>query len=40
MTVSVMFLQVMVGGALAVTLLAPVVLVVLWVRDWRAGRLW
>lgn len=40
MTVSVGFLQVMVGVALAVTLLAPLVLVILWLRDWRMGRLW
>lgn len=40
MIVSVTFLQIMVGAALAVTLLAPFVLLILWVRDWRAGRLW
>lgn len=40
MTVSVGFLEVMVGTALAVTLLAPAVLVILWLRDWRKGRLW
>lgn len=40
MTVSAGFLQVMVGMALAVTLLAPLVLVILWLRDWRKGRLW
>ncbi|MFZ5621431.1 MAG: hypothetical protein ACOY5W_10445 [Pseudomonadota bacterium] len=40
MTVSVGFLEVMVGIALAVTLLAPAVLVILWLRDWRKGRLW
>lgn len=40
MTVSVGFLEVMVGIALAVTLLAPALLVILWLRDWRKGRLW
>lgn len=40
MTVSAGFLSGMVGIALAVTLLAPLVLLVLWLRDWRNGRLW
>lgn len=40
MTVSAGFLAVLVGIALAVTLLAPAVLVILWWRDWRKGRLW
>lgn len=40
MNVSVGFLTGMVSIALAVTLLAPVVLLLLWVRDWRKGRLW
>lgn len=40
MIVPVAFLKIMVVGALAVTLLAPFVLLILWVRDWRAGRLW
>lgn len=40
MTVSAGFLAVMVSIALGVTVVAPVVLLVLWLRDWRAGRLW
>lgn len=40
MMVSVGFLAVLVGIALTVTLLAPAVLVILWWRDWRMGRLW
>ena len=40
MTVSVDFLSWMVMIALAVTSVAPVVLILLWLRDWRAGRLW
>lgn len=40
MTVSVTFLGGMVSIALAVTALAPFVLLWLWLRDWLNGRLW
>ncbi|MFN2308313.1 MAG: hypothetical protein ABR553_01050 [Gammaproteobacteria bacterium] len=40
MTVSVSFLATMVTIALAITCTAPVILLLLWLRDWRAGRLW
>lgn len=40
MTVSVVFLTAMVSVALGVTLVAPIVLLLLWLRDWRKGRLW
>lgn len=40
MTVSVGFLTIMVSVALGVTVVAPIVLMLLWLRDWRKGRLW
>ena len=40
MTVSVGFFSLMVTIALGVTLVAPVVLLMMWLRDWRNGRLW
>jgi hypothetical protein len=40
MTASVDFLEILVKTATAVATLAPIVLVVLWVRDARGGRLW
>lgn len=40
MTVSVGFLTLMVSIALGVTAVAPIILMLLWLRDWRAGRLW
>ncbi len=40
MTVSVSFLTTMVTIALAVTLVSPFVLLILWLRDWRKGKLW
>ncbi len=40
MIASVEFLTVMVGVALAVTAVAPLVLVVLWLKDWNRGHLW
>lgn len=40
MTASVGFLTVLVTGATVVATLAPVVLLVLWIRDARRGRLW
>jgi hypothetical protein len=40
MTASVGLLTILVTAATVVTTLAPVVLVALWVRDARRGRLW
>jgi len=40
MTIPTGLLAVLVGIALAVTVLAPLVLMMLWWRDWRTGRLW
>ena len=40
MTASVEFLEALVTGATVLASLAPVVLLVLWVRDARGGRLW
>lgn len=40
MNVSVGFLTGMVTIALAVTVLAPIILLLLWLRDWHNGRLW
>lgn len=40
MTVSAGSLAFMVGATSAITLLAPLLLVILWLRDWRNRRLW
>lgn len=40
MTVSVSFLSVMVSIALAVTVVAPIALLILWINDWKKGQLW
>jgi len=40
MTASVLLLQILVTAATVAVTAAPVVLVVLWIRDARAGRLW
>lgn len=40
MTITVGFLSTMVTIALAVTILAPVVLLWLWIKDMRRGQLW
>lgn len=40
MSVSVGFLTIMVSVALGVTLVAPIALMLLWLRDWRKGKLW
>ncbi len=40
MTIPTGLLALLVGIALAVTVLAPLVLMMLWWRDWRTGRLW
>jgi len=40
MTISVSALTLLVGAATLATMLAPLVLVILWVRDWIRRRLW
>jgi hypothetical protein len=40
MTISVTALSVLVSIATVITMLAPLVLVVLWIRDWLKGNLW
>lgn len=40
MTISVCALAWLVGAATAVTMLAPLVLVLLWIGDWSRDRLW
>lgn len=40
MIVSSGFLSVMVGIALSVTIAAPIILIVLWIKDWKKGQLW
>lgn len=34
------FLSVLVTIALAVTIVSPIILIVLWIRDWKKGQLW
>lgn len=40
MTISVTALALLVSAATLVTVLAPLVLAALWIRDWQRGRLW
>jgi len=40
MTASVRFLEILVTAATGLATLAPILLIVLWVRDARGGRLW
>ena len=40
MMISVSLLTLMVSIALVATMLTPVVLLVLWLRDWKRGQLW
>lgn len=40
MTISVTALAWLVGTATLITLLAPVLLMIFWIRDWSKGRLW
>lgn len=40
MIASAVFLKVMVGIALVITIAAPVILIILWIRDWKKGQLW
>ena len=40
MTLSIDALAWLVGAATAVTAAAPLILLMLWIRDWLKGRLW
>jgi hypothetical protein len=40
MIVSSGFLSTMVTIALSVTIIAPIVLIILWIKDWKKGQLW
>ncbi|MGW8309977.1 MAG: hypothetical protein ACWGNB_02830 [Thiogranum sp.] len=40
MTISVDALALLVSAATLVTVLAPLVLIILWLSDWIKGRLW
>jgi len=40
MYASEMFLQVLVTAAWIVTVIAPILFIVLLIRDWKGGRLW
>lgn len=40
MIVSAGFLGILVSIALAVTIIAPIILIVLWINDWKKGQLW
>ena len=40
MIVSSEFLSVMVTIALAITITAPIILIILWLKDWKKGQLW
>lgn len=40
MIVSSGFLATMVIVGLAVTITAPVMLIILWIKDWKKGQLW
>jgi hypothetical protein len=40
MIVSTTFLTIMVGIALFITVLAPIALLVFWIKDWKDKKLW
>jgi hypothetical protein len=40
MIVSSAFLSIMVSVALALTIIAPIVLIILWIKDWNKNQLW
>ena len=40
MTISADFLTAIVSIALLITIIAPVALLVIWIKDWRGGKLW
>lgn len=40
MTISADILAMVISIALLITIIAPVVLMIIWIKDWRNGRLW
>lgn len=40
MTISANFLAVVVYIALFITIIAPVALLAIWIKDWKNGKLW
>ncbi|MGD8741971.1 MAG: hypothetical protein PVH46_00980 [Granulosicoccaceae bacterium] len=40
MTISADLLATIVSVALLITIIAPVTLVLLWIKDWKNGKLW
>lgn len=40
MTISITALTWLVGTAVAITAMAPIVLIILWIKDWLTKRLW
>jgi len=40
MTISANFLAVIVYIALLITIIAPVALLAIWIKDWKHGKLW
>lgn len=40
MTASVSFLSVVVSIAVAVTIVSPIILLYLWVKDWKSDKIW
>lgn len=40
MTASVEILMILVVTAIAVTAVAPLILITLWIKDWKKGQLW
>lgn len=40
MIVSAGFLGIMISVALVVTIFAPIILIILWFKDWKEGQLW
>ena len=40
MTASLTFLSTLVGTAVFVTALSPIILIILLIRDWRGNKLW
>jgi hypothetical protein len=40
MIVSPGFLAIMISAALVVTTITPIVLIILWIKDWKEGQLW
>jgi len=40
MTISVTALALLVGSATVITAIAPILLIIFWIRDWLKKRLW